>query len=326
MGREKEVRMTPREIVRKTIRFENPERLAMTLREPYTNDMHYAGLVKSVDWRPRSGVDEWGAVWENIGVCNLGEVKEFPLKDWADFDKLKIPDPTEEWRWEGFADKVRAGGDKYIVSLGISIYERLHFTRGIENTWVDIYENREQLEGLLDILRDMSLYYIKRYGTHGVDGYIFTDDWGLQNSLMISPDLWREIWKPRYAELFKACHDNGMDTLMHSCGYIIDILDDLIEIGLDVIQMDQQQNMGLDNLSRFKGRITFYNPVDIQNTMAFGTTDEIRAYCHEMFQKLGSTKGGFIAKFYGDPIGAGHSEEALEAMFSEFEKISKTYF
>ncbi len=319
--------MTPRDIIKKTIGFDNPERLAMCLREPYTNDMHYAGLVRSVDYRPRTGVDEWGAVWENIGVCNLGEVKDFPLKDWADFDKLKIPDPSEEWRWEGFEEKVNASGDKYTITMGISLYERIHFIRGLENTWLDIYDNREGLENLLDILKDMSLYMINRYGKYDVDGFMFTDDWGLQNSLMISPDHWREIWKPRYAELFKACHDNGIDTFMHSCGYIVDILDDLIEIGLDVIQMDQQENMGLDLLSeRFKGKITFFNPVDIQQTMAHGTTDQIRAYCNEMFQKLGGTEGGFIAKFYGDPAGAGHTEEAIEAMFSEFTKISNSQF
>jgi len=319
--------MTPREIVKRTIKFENPERLAMSLREPYINDIHWTGLVRSVDSRPKNGVDEWGAVWENIGVCNLGEVKEFPLKNWADFGKLKIPDTTEEWRWEGFAEKVKAGGDKYTIAMGISLYERIHFIRGLENTWIDIYDNRENLEMLLDILKDMSLYMINRYGKYDVDGYIFTDDWGLQNSLMISPKHWREIWKPRYAELFAACHANGIDTFLHSCGYITEILDDLIEIGLDVIQMDQQENMGLDLLSeRFKGRITFFNPVDIQQTMAHGTTDQIRAYCNEMFEKLGSTKGGFIAKFYGDPKGAGHTEQSLTAMFEEFETISKKHF
>lgn len=319
--------MTPREIVRRTIKFENPERLAMSLREPFTDDFHYAGLVRSVDYRPKNGVDEWGAVWENIGVCNLGEVKDFPLKAWDNFSDLKIPNPAEEWRWDGFLDKVKAGGDKYIIVMGISLYERIHFIRGLENTWIDIYDNRENLEMLLDILKDMSLYMINRYANYNVDGYIFTDDWGLQNSLMISPDHWREIWKPRYAELFSACHANGIDTFLHSCGYIVDILDDLIEIGLDVIQMDQQENMGLDTLSeRFKGRITFFNPVDIQQTMAWGTTDQIRAYCNNMFEKLGSTKGGFIAKFYGDPIGAGHTEASLEAMFDEFTKISQKHF
>ena len=49
--------------------------------------------------RSRNSVDEWGAIWDNIGVCNLGEVKDFPLKDWKDFDKLTIPDIRDPKRW-----------------------------------------------------------------------------------------------------------------------------------------------------------------------------------------------------------------------------------
>ncbi len=319
--------MTPKEIVKRTIEFDYPERLAMDFRPPHTCDFAYAGMAASVDKRPRSGIDEWGAVWENIGVCNLGEVKKFPLEDWDDFNKLNIPDPSEEWRWEGTAEDVKRAGDKYVTTGGISIYERVHFIRGLENTWIDLRENRDKLEMLVDKLTDMSVYIVKRYAGYGADAYMFADDWGLQNSLMISPADWREIWKPRYARVFKACRDNGMHSIMHSCGYITDILDDLIEIGLDVIQMDQQENMGLKELGRrFGGRITFYCPVDIQQTMVRGSMEQIRRYCHDMFENLGSVKGGFIPKFYPDPMGAGHSEEALETMFDEFEKISRTHF
>lgn len=140
---------------------------------------------------------------------------------------------------------------------------------------------------------------------------------------MISPDKWREIWKPRYARVFGACHDAGLITLMHSCGYIVDILDDLIEAGLDVIQMDQQENMGLEVLgNRFGGRICFWCPVDIQNMMCRGSLDDIRAYCRKLASLLGRDNGGYIAKWYADPVGAGHSEEAIQAMCEEFMQIN----
>jgi len=140
---------------------------------------------------------------------------------------------------------------------------------------------------------------------------------------MINPDDWRRIWKPRYKRIYEAAHKFGLLTFLHSCGYIADILDDLIEIGLDVIQMDQQENMGLDLLGqRFGGRITFWNPVDIQHTMAHGSLDDIRAYCHKMVTSLGRREGGFIAKWYGDPKGAGHEPEAIEAMCEEFVALS----
>src|SRR3989339_1755087 len=139
----------------------------------------------------------------------------------------------------------------------------------------------------------MNIAAVRRFSKLGADGYYFWDDWGFQDRLMISPDLWREIWKPRYKRIWDAVHEEGMLSFLHSCGYIVDILDDLIEAGLDVIQMDQQQNMGLEMLSeRFGGRITFFCPVDIQNMMINGTADQIRACCRKMARTLGRENGG----------------------------------
>ncbi len=308
-----------REIVARAIRFQTPPRLPFDLPEPYGTDIAWTGMTPSPDHRPPSGVDEWGAVWENIGVSILGEVKDFPLKDWADFDRLPVPDIREPRRWVEVAGARQKAGDKFLLGHGLSIYERLHFIRGLQNTWTDIYDAPEQLGRLIDLLVEMNLYAIEQYANAGCDGFITGDDWGLQNRLMIDPRKWREIWKPRYARMYKAAHDAGLLTFLHSCGHIVAILDDLIEIGLDVIHMDQQENMGLELLgSRFGGRLTFYAPVDIQKTMAFGTLDDIRAYCRRMARTLGRPEGGFIARWYTDPAGAGHRPEAIAAMCEEF--------
>jgi hypothetical protein len=314
--------MTPREVARKTVAFERPDRLARAFPEPYGNDFYGAGMNPSPDARPRGdGVDEWGAVWHNIGVCKLGEVKAPPLKSWEDFDRFPIPDVEEPRRWAHLGNIREQAGDRYLLCSGVSIYERVHFIRGLENTWMDIYTNPGELRRLIDILVDMNLKAIDRYGRLGGDGFIFCDDWGLQDRLMIQPDKWREIWKPAYAAIYGAAHEAGLQTFLHSCGYILDILPDLIEIGLDVIQMDQQENMGLDALAAFAGRITFWCPVDIQTVMCRGTTAEIRAYCRTLVERLGTPEGGFLPKWYGDPQGAGHRPEAVEAMCSEFLRI-----
>ncbi|NOY74904.1 MAG: hypothetical protein GXP32_03825 [Kiritimatiellaeota bacterium] len=316
--------MTPKEIVRKTVAFEKPDRLARSFPEKYGNDFGGFGMNSSPDGRPSSKkeeTDEWGAVWENIGICKMGEVKKFPLLDWADFDKLTIPDIRDPKRWVGIEERAAEVGDQYALCGGISMYERIHFIRGLENTWTDIYLEPDNLKKLLDILVDMNLYVIERYAPLGADGFIFCDDWGLQDRLMIQPDKWREIWKPAYAKVYAAAHAAGMQTFLHSCGFITDILDDLIEIGLDVIQMDQQLNMGLDKLGEFKGGITFWCPVDIQAVMGNHSLDDIRAYCHTLVETLGTPDGGFLPKWYGDPVGAGHGEEAVDAMCEEFLKI-----
>ena len=315
--------MTSKEVVTRTIRFEGPPRLGHDFPEPYGTDFAWTGMAPSPDDRPPSGPDEWGAVWENIGVCKLGEVKEFPLKTWGDLDKLTIPDVRDAKRWTAIEGAREAGGDRFLIAGGISIYERVHFIRGLHNTWTDIYTETGNLKRLLGILVDMNLYAIERYAAVGADGYMFCDDWGLQNSLMIPPDVWCTLWKPCYARIYQAAHDAGMLTFLHSCGYIIDILDDLIQAGLDVIQMDQQENMGLENLGRrFGGRIACWCPVDIQNTMARGNPEEIRAYCRKMVQLLSRPEGGFLARWYSDPVGAGHTQGAIDAMCEEFLKIS----
>ena len=316
--------MSSREVVLRTVRFEGADRLPYTLGPEYGTDVAWMKMTPSPADRPTKGVDEWGCVWDNIGASKLGEVKEFPLKEWSDWPRLRIPDIREERRWAGLAAEREQAGDKFLMGVGIPLYARVHFLRGLENTWCDIHTAPEELGRLIDVLVEMNVYAIGRYAAAGADGLMFCDDWGLQDRLMISPESWRAIWKPRYARVYRAAHEAGLATFLHSCGHIMEILDDLIEAGLDVIQMDQQENMGLERLgSRFGGRITFWCPVDIQQTMSRGNVEEIRAYCGKLVRTLGRPKGGFIAGYYGDPTGAGHRAEAVQAECEEFLRLSR---
>jgi hypothetical protein len=314
--------MTSREIMAKTIRFERPVRRARTLPDPWGNDLKWQSMDPHLDPRPGNMLeptaDEWGSVWHNLGASSLGEVKDFPLKEWTDFPNLKYPDPADPARWEALKGARQRAGEKFLVGGGVSLYERIHFLRGLENTWIDIYENPDELRMLIDLLVDMNITAIDHYAEADCDGFFHCDDWGLQDRLMIDPAKWVEFWQPAYARVYGHAHDRGMLTLLHSCGDIRTILDPLIEAGLDVIQMDQQQNMGLENLAAYAGRITFWCPVDIQNMMNKGSLDEIRTYVHRLIDTLGTDDGGFIAGYYGDPRAAGHRPEAIEAMCDEF--------
>jgi uroporphyrinogen decarboxylase len=318
--------MTSRERVRRTLLFQGADRLPYDLPDPYGTDFYSIEMDPSPDSRPASGTDEWGAVWANIGGMQLGHVKDVPLKSWDDFPTLRVPDVRDERRWKNVSGMRRRAGDKFILAKGISLYERIHFLRGLDATWIDIHESPGELTKLITLLLDMNLYAVERFAGEGADGYLIPDDWGLQNTLMISPGAWRKIWKPFYERLFKAVHESGMFMFLHSCGYIVDILDDLISIGLDAIHMDQQENMGLELLgARFGGRLTFFSPVDIQRTMVNGRSDEIRAYCRAMARLLGRPGGGFIPRWYTDPAGAGHRPEALVAMCEEFLTLSRDH-
>ena len=126
--------MTSRDLVARALRFEGIDRFPYDFPEPYGTDFAWVGMDPSPDARPPKGVDEWGAVWDNIGVSQLGEVQEFPLKDWTDFPKLSIPDIREPRRWQSLVGARERAGDKFLLGSGISIYERVHFIRGLENT------------------------------------------------------------------------------------------------------------------------------------------------------------------------------------------------
>ena len=315
--------MTSKENVQRTIRFQTPERYAYEFPDEYGTDFYRVYLHPSPDWRPAQGTDDWGCVWECLGNTTLGEVKDSPLKDWKDFYKLPVPDVEREEIWKPVSKVRETAGDKYVLGAISSIFERVHFVRGFENTCCDVIDEPDNLRMFVELLVDLNIKLIKRYADLGIDGIISCDDWGLQDRLMISPSSWKKIWKPAYKRMYAAAHNAGLDTWLHSCGYIIDILDDLIEAELDVIEMHQQENMGLRYLEKhFKGRITFFSPVDIQSVMPYGSPGEIKAYCREMSRTLGTKSGGFIPQWYADPVGAGHTMENVGIMCREFLKIS----
>ncbi|MCL2351091.1 MAG: hypothetical protein FWC55_01020 [Firmicutes bacterium] len=318
--------MTGKEIVRRSLYFQTPPRLPRDFPEPYGSDFVFTGPEPNPDARAARGTDAWGCVWNSLGGMQLGEVVDHPIKTWDDFKALKIPDIENDAVWESAKKAREKNKDKYMIGNVTSLYERLHFLRGLENTWCDIREEPEKLSGLVGLLADLGVRSVRRLAACGADGIIMWDDWGLQDRLMISPDDWRALWKPAYRRVFDAAAAEGMDAWLHSCGYIADILDDLIEIGLKAVHMDQQENMGLARLGAFRGRLTFFSPVDIQKTMARGSEDEIRAYCREMAARLGAREGGFIPRWYTDPVGAGHTRRNINVMCEEFLKISEEMY
>lgn len=300
---------------------------------PFGSDFYFTGAnphpdpLGNPDLAVKEWVDEWGCRWERLGNTLLGEVKNTVLESYEQLPKLKIPDLNNPARWDRLKNLKSDKADRYTLAGGASLYFRVTFLRGVENTWMDIYDDVEGLTALVDLLCDLNIELVRKYKFFGADGFMMADDWGLQNTLQISPSKWREIWKPRYEKIFAEARRLDMDLFLHSCGHIVDILDDLIEIGLNAIHMDQQENMGLELLGkRFAGKINFFACVDIQKTMCFGSMDDIRAYCREMTKHFHTDKGGFIPRWYTDPVGAGHSQEAIDVMCAEFLKISQELY
>jgi uroporphyrinogen decarboxylase len=145
------------------------------------------------------------------------------------------------------------------------------------------------------------------------------DDWGMQDRAFISTPFFREFFKPRYKKWFDEIRAAGLHPWMHSCGRINDILEELIECGLAVVNSQQPNVVGIDEMGRrYRGRICFESIVDTQSTLINGTLEEIRAEAHRLVENWGTPQGGFIASDYNDAEAIGSTTERRRAMFEAF--------
>ena len=319
--------MTSRERVRRAVLFQGPDRVPVDLPEPYGTDFLHVGADPDPNWQPSVNTetrweDEWGCIWEKLpGDVTMGQVKFHPLSDYSLFNDFRFPDYKNPQRYESAKKAISENKDEKFVLAGIplSLIHRLEYLRGHEAAWTDPYLYPEELEMLLDKLADIAIDSIDNFARLGVDGIFSADDWGLQDRPMVAPEVFRKFFKPRYKRVYGFAHQHGILTFLHSCGYIIDLLEDFVEAELDVIQMDQQENMGVERLSKlFGGRLCFWCPVDIQNTMIKGTVEDVRNYAKFLIESFGKFNGGFIAKWYGAPEAVGHTQEKIEAMSEAF--------
>ena len=164
---------------------------------------------------------------------------------------------------------------------------------------------------------------ITHYGECGLDGVSFGDDWGTQNCLMIAPPIWREIFKPRYRELFDEVHKYGMDVRFHSCGYIYDIIPDLLDIGADMLNLNQPDLFGVERMGNdFGGKVCFNCPVDHQTVAVNGNRQEVFDYVHRLNDNLGKFNGGFIP-YIEEYHSIGMTEENYQNIVAAFKSLNE---
>lgn len=177
---------------------------------------------------------------------------------------------------------------------------RLQYLRGFENALVDMYTDEPLLCELIEKIDGHNMTIVKRYAEMGVDVMEFPEDLGMQKSLVISPEMFRKWILPSYKKLFRPCKENNILVEFHSDGYIMEIADDLIEAGVDIINPQDLCN-GIDNVAKeIKGKACIRIDIDRQRIVPYGTRKEIEELIEEEVKKLGSPQGGleFIAGVY----------------------------
>lgn len=327
--------MHSRARVKKAIYFQKPDRIPHYLPDGGENDilwLWFPGPGEKKRWtkiseRIEERIDEWGVVWQRGEQGSFGEAKKYPIEDITQQEFYNFPDlNAPQYFFEAkrqIEQNQQSTNPKYC--LGVlpfnSLNEGTHNIIGLDKMFIAYYEHPDYLKALIARLAEAQRQSILRLAEIGCDGVMGYDDWGLQDRQMVATELIEEFFMPHYRQNWKLAHELGMDVWLHSCGYIIDILPLFINAGLNVIQMDQQENMGLENLdAKVGGKIAFWCPVDIQKTMVHGTVEDIERYVQRMMETIGNHQGGLISMAYSSPEAVGHTPEKIKAMCKAFRK------
>ncbi len=250
--------------------------------------------------------DIWGVTWENIaeGFDSAPVEEEAPLKEWEPLEKFTPPDPlSTDWFWpeekidwetrRKELDEAKAKGN--IAQCGLPhgfIYMWHYYLRGFSNFMMDVATHEPRLQKITEMILDYDLKLVKKWLEIGVELIYFGDDLGLQRSLPISPDDWRWLIKPSYQKVLNLCQQAGVLTYLHSDGHILEVIDDLIECGLNIINPQFRAN-GLNGLAQFKGKICIHLGMDRQ-LFPFATPGQLWEHFQQSLEALYLPEGGLM--------------------------------
>ena len=288
------------------------------------NCMHGVGYVDAVSETPIDGAhyrDAFGSEWR-------GDKRPFHLEKPAmaepSFDGIEWP-TIDDFRYgfsKNLAEFTGLHAERFsIIHNGWGLFEMAWRVRGFENMLMDCIAEEDFFAELLDRLTDLRLQMVAKCKDIPADAIFFGDDWGDQRGVIIGPDRWRRFIKPRWAKVYDAVHDQGKYVINHCCGSIVDIMPDLIEIGLDVYESVQPEARGMDpfQLKKHWGdKITFWGCLGSQSTIQFGTPDEIRAQVDKLCSEMG--KGGGYILAPSKAIQPGTPVENSAALVEAFSK------
>lgn len=248
-------------------------------------------------------VDPWGVTWQRVscadGSGSYTEMVGHPLAgDDSLLDSYRVPDPNDPRQYEEAAALLQRFGKTHSVVGGVScsVFEGPWYLRGMEAFLADMLVNKDYAHRLIDLVSGFYLEAGLRLVRMGCDILLAGDDVGTQDRMLISPELFREFLKPRYGRLFGEYKraNPALKIAAHICGFIEPVIDDLVEVGLDILNPVQPLAMVPARLKkRYGKRLSFWGGVDDQVVMPFGTAAEVESEVRRRIAELGSG-GGYI--------------------------------
>ena len=250
---------------------------------------------------PWDGIDHWGVEWAGGTLAASewepkvqGYAVNRPLQNLSKLGNYPFPDPGEPGIMDGKLDGVDRDQVFILGDLPFLLLERAHVLMGMESLFVAMATEPDPVRTLLRQIADYQIGIVQRYIAMGVDAVRGVDDYGTQKSLMLSPKMWRDLIKPELSRIFNVVKEAGLFVFFHSCGHIMDIVPDLIEVGVDVLDPVQAQANDHAQLKhRFGDRLSFMGGTDSQYVLSRGTPAEVEAEVKQRIRILG-IGGGYI--------------------------------
>ena len=272
---------------------------------------HWVGIKDVAIDGEKGYVDMWQTPhkWTDVGryyaihAQPLGQEK-LGLEE---IEAFEWPDPFNPAMFEGLRQQARTWYENtdFVVgadAIKVGILQTASQIRGYDNLFIDFALRPDMAHALLDkiseLMNEMYRQYMRAVGPY-VQVVVITDDQGTQNSLMISPGMFREFIKPRLRSLIEIIKREAPDAaiLMHCDGAILRIVEDLIEIGVDILNPIQTVVTGFEDTHALKEQygdhISFHGGIDVQQVLPSATVSEVRQEVARRIYDLGR-RGGYI--------------------------------
>lgn len=229
--------------------------------------------------------DVFGVVWDRSIDKDIGDVKTIVLPE-PSLKGYTFPDPLDSRFFDNIESEISAKPDMFrCFQIGFSLYERAWTMRGMENLLMDFILNPDFVHELLDAICDYNIRQVDKALEYDIDAVYFGDDWGQQHGLIMGYDIWKEFIYPRLKRMYGHVKDAGKYVMIHSCGDVDELFDDLIAIGLDSFNPFQPEVMDVyELLPRYRGRLTFHGGLSMQKVLPYGTPEEVRMESQRLLQ------------------------------------------
>ena len=191
--------------------------------------------------------------------------------------------------WEACRAEARAacGPDHLLAGfMGTGIFEQCHFLMGFEDTLTNLYAHPDEMHALIDYITEYRLTYVRMLIDNLQPDVIFShDDWGTKNALFMKPEMWREFFKEPYRRFYGYIRSRGVIAIHHADSYLVPIVDDMAEIGIQVWQGVLPEN-DIPALQRhLNGRLTLMGGFGAAIDRKDAAPEEILTYARDVLRR-----------------------------------------